>query len=125
MIANVLFQVNPLITPPWFYKNPKRGRSIEQGLRYGKLGLKLYEKFKNEAWFCRVMTIHYGLVASAKEPMSMSLEPLQCAYRAGLRTGDIEYAMVGSAQCIWVFSVYTRFSTLHLFVLDGWNHVSV
>lgn len=74
------------------------GPSVEDGLRYGKLSMQLYEKFKNEAWLCRVWSTYHGSVAICKEPERTSLEPLRYAYNMGLRTGDIEFAMLSGLQ---------------------------
>ena len=61
--------------------------SVDEGYRYGKLAMKLYEKFRNEAWLSRVWSFYYGAVASWKEPLSSTLEPLQHGFKVGLRTG--------------------------------------
>ena len=62
-----------------------RRNSLEPGLRYGDLAMKLYNKFKNEAWLCRVWTSYYGTVVVTKKPFAATKEPLIHAYRSGLR----------------------------------------
>lgn len=75
--------------------------SIEKGFRYGKLSFKVYDKFKTEAWLCRVWNAFHGAVASWKLPIDTTIEPLQHAYAVGFRTGDIEYAMLCACLICW------------------------
>lgn len=49
--------------------------------------MKLYKKFRNEAWLSRVWSSYYGAVASWREPVSSTLEHLQHGFKVGLRTG--------------------------------------
>ncbi|CAB9522432.1 Transcriptional regulator [Seminavis robusta] len=77
------------------------GPSVEDGIRYGKLGMQLYEKCKNEAWLCRVWGVYYGLVSPTREALAKSLEPLRHAKRVGMRTGDMEYAMLNGMIYIY------------------------
>ena len=61
----------------------------------------LYEKFKNEAWLCRVWSSFHGSVATWTIPVGLTIDPLQHAYSVGLRTGDIEYAMLNACLICW------------------------
>lgn len=61
--------------------------------------MEMYDEFKNEAWLCRVSAAFYGCVCTWKEPVSMSIAPLEHAARVGLGTGDIEFAMVSDKCC--------------------------
>jgi len=65
----------------------------------------MYEEFKNQAWLCRVSVAFYGCVCTWKEPVTKTVGPLDHAYRVGLGTGDIEYAMV-SGTCAWTIHVF-------------------
>lgn len=56
--------------------------------------MEMYNEFQNEAWLCRVSAAFYGCVWTWKKPVSASIAPLDHAYRVGLGTGDIEFAMV-------------------------------
>lgn len=75
--------------------------SVKDGLRFGKLSLKLYEKYGNEAWLSRVWSFYYGAVSSWKEPLASTHAPLQHGFKVGLRTGDIEYALLNGSYFCW------------------------
>lgn len=70
----------------------------EEGYEYGELALKICDLFKHDVWVCRVSAGFYGTTYGWKHSVKEVIEPLQVAYRAGLRTGDIEYSIV-STMC--------------------------
>lgn len=72
----------------WFISG---GAKIEQGYRYGRVAMQMYEQVKVEAWFCRVSAIYHGCVRPWREPLGPSLTPLKHAYRSGMISGDVEY----------------------------------
>jgi predicted ATPase len=72
------------------------GEDINAGYRFGRLGIRLYEKFDTKAWLGRVSAAYYGCVHGWKKPIQEALEPLKYAHRVGLETGDIEFAMLNS-----------------------------
>jgi hypothetical protein len=60
----------------------------------------LHEKFKTKVWLGRVSAGYYGCVHGWKKPIQETLEPLRYAYRVGMETGDIEFAMMnGNIRC--------------------------
>lgn len=70
--------------------------SIDLGCRYGDLSLRILEKFQAKEWLPRVYTIAHGCLRPWKRPIGESLEPLLTAYRVGLETGDVEYALLAA-----------------------------
>lgn len=70
------------------------GGSIEEGIRYGALAVKMNESLSTNAWLSRLSATVYGLTFTWKDPVQSLVEPLQYAYEVGLSTGDIEYAFV-------------------------------
>lgn len=77
------------------------GNDIDQGYSYGKLGFKLCEKFKAKAWLSRISAGFYGCVHTWKRPIHEALEPMRYAYRIGLESGDIEFAMLNANLYCW------------------------
>jgi predicted ATPase len=59
------------------------------------LGKSMFKNLGSDEWKARVYVAFYGTVDSWKEHLITTIRPLQDAYETGLRTGDIEYAMVG------------------------------
>lgn len=78
-----------------------RFNSIDDGFRYGELALKMCDIFKEDVWLCRTWACFYGAIYCKKYPASEALEPLRNAHRAGLRTGDIEFAVVSNYPFQW------------------------
>ena len=66
-----------------------RGNHIDEGYRWGRLGLKIYDDFKADAWLCRTSAAFYGAIFARKNSLVAAMEPLNHAYRVGLATGDI------------------------------------
>lgn len=67
--------------------------------------MEMYNEFQNEAWLCRVSAAFHGCVCTWKEPVSATIKPLDHAYRVGLGTGDIEFAVVrtvGLERNVWL-----------------------
>lgn len=65
---------------------------IDEGFRYGEVGMALLEQFKANEYLPRVYAAFYGCLYPWKRPITGSLEPLHHAYRIGMQTGDIEFA---------------------------------
>ena len=78
----------------FFFCLVRGGYGIEEGYRFGKLAMQMYNEVKAEAWFCRVSAAFYGCICPWKMPIRSTLSQLKDAYHLGLRTGDIEYATV-------------------------------
>ena len=67
---------------------------IDEGYRFGKISVQIYDVFKTEAWLSRTTAAFYGCIYTWKNPVQAGLEPLRRGYHVGIETGDIEYAMV-------------------------------
>jgi predicted ATPase len=67
---------------------------IDGGYRFGKLSLSMYDTYKTEAWFCRVVTSVYGCCLPYKDHIAACVPPLMEAYRRGLASGDYDMAIV-------------------------------
>ena len=69
-----------------------------QGYQFGKLGLKLLKKQRNKTLKAKVLMVFYSFISFWREHLKEGLEPLKEAYRAGLETGDLEYACYASVH---------------------------
>ena len=67
-------------------------RDAELADRYGKLALRLLERYKSIEYLPRVYAAYYGVVFSWKYPVREALEPLLRANEVALRVGDNEFA---------------------------------
>jgi hypothetical protein len=65
----------------------RRGH-VEEAYRFGRLGLRIMEKFQAKEWQCRASMV-YGDVFSVKHPLQELIQPLQVSHRVGLVAGDI------------------------------------
>ena len=77
------------------------GNDIDEGYSYGKLAFRICEKFKAKAWSGRISAGYYGGVHAWKRPIQETLEPMKHAYRLGLESGDIEFAMLNANLYCW------------------------
>ena len=77
---------------------------IETGLRFGRLGLALLDRFDARELEAEVYTIFFAGINHWKFHLRESLEPLLSAHYTGLETGDYEFA----AYCTF-FSSYHSF----------------
>jgi predicted ATPase len=74
---------------------------IESGLRYGQLALRLYQRYGRKEFMPRVYSLYFGLTHVWKRPVQEVLRPLRQGFEVGLRTGDIEGAlMCGRIYCM-------------------------
>ncbi len=65
---------------------------IELGYQFGKLALKVLDKFCAREIYCRVTNKFYSFIIHWKEHASLALEPLrQKTIPVGLETGEIEF----------------------------------
>jgi hypothetical protein len=71
---------------------------IANGYRYAMLGKRMFENLESDEWKSRVYLVFYGSVDSWREHVGNSIRPMEDAFETGLRTGDIEYAMVGKSN---------------------------
>ena len=54
---------------------------IDDGLRFGRLGLTLLERFGSIEYLPRVYAAYYGVIGPCVDAIDHSLEPLKKAYR--------------------------------------------
>ncbi len=74
---------------------------IELGYQFGKLSLRVLDKFEAEEIKCRVYNKFNSFIIHWKEAARKSLEPLRETVKIGLETGDIEFACYASLNyCI-------------------------
>ena len=66
----------------------------ERGLAFGKLTLKLVERFGARQLENRAVHIFNAMVRHWKEPLRNSIDPLQHAYRLAMDNGDFEYGVL-------------------------------
>jgi predicted ATPase len=71
---------------------------IDNGYRYAMLGKNMFKNLGSDEWKARVYLAFYGSVDSWREHVGNSMRPMEDAFETGLRTGDIEYAMVGKSN---------------------------
>ncbi|MDZ7266965.1 MAG: AAA family ATPase [candidate division KSB1 bacterium] len=71
---------------------------IEAGYRFGKLGLRLAEKFPAAEFKSRHLFVHDCLIRHWKEPVRDTLDSFLEAYKYGLEVGDLEYAGLAILQ---------------------------
>jgi len=71
---------------------------IEAGYRFGKLGLRLAEKFPAAEFKCRHLFVHDCLIRHWKEPVRDTLDSFLEAHKYGLELGDLEYAGLAILQ---------------------------
>lgn len=79
----------------WSLRPGRRGH-IEEGSRFGRLGLLILEKFQAKEWHCRVIPTVLGGGCYRKNPIKELIQPLETAHRTGLVSGDIH---VCAASC--------------------------
>jgi predicted ATPase len=78
--------------------------AIEEGFRFGGLGVTLLEQFKAKEFLPRVYAAFYGCVHNWKRPLRGSLEPFLRADRVGMQTGDLQFSSLCSyLYCISAF----------------------
>lgn len=79
---------------------------IEEGYRFGQLGLKLQEQFHAKELEAKVINIFNVFIRHWKEPAQSTIAPLLAGVQAGLETGDVEYACYNSTSyCNYLFFV--------------------
>ncbi|NEN89043.1 MAG: AAA family ATPase [Okeania sp. SIO3H1] len=76
-----------------------QAQDIELGYRYGKVALKLLDKFVAKEIKARMLLVFNGNIRHWKEHTKTTINPLQDAIQIGLEVGDIEYAGYASSCC--------------------------
>ncbi len=89
-------------------------QNIELGYRYGKVALKLLERFVAKEIEARIMLVFNGNIRHWKEHTKTTLNPLQDAIQIGLEVGDIEYVGYASTNCSdQTFAIGEPLDSLH------------
>ena len=87
---------------------------IKTGYMFGNFSLQMLNNAGMEEHKSRIYLIHNAFVRHWKEHLKASLEPLDAGYRAGLNTGDFEYAsLCGFVYCWYSFFVGNELGALH------------
>ncbi|MCP4136285.1 MAG: AAA family ATPase [bacterium] len=77
---------------------------IERGYKFGNLALALLEKNNAEEYKAQVYFAVYGFIYHWKKPVKETLDPLLEGYRAGVETGNLEFATYCSSfYCVHAF----------------------
>ena len=77
---------------------------IENGYRFGLLGLRLMENLNAREWRARNIFIFNAFIRHWKDHLRKTLAPLHEAYQTGLETGDLEDAAFSAeVYCIHAF----------------------
>jgi len=71
---------------------------IEAGIRYGKVALRILDKFNAMELFPRVSTCFFAFSLPYKESFRVLLPQMRLAHRVGLGGGDIEHAMMSAGM---------------------------
>lgn len=69
-------------------------RDIDVGVRFGKLGMTLFDRDGTPEFLPRVHGVFYGHIYTHKRPITEVLQPLAKAYRIGIHMGDIQGAFL-------------------------------
>ena len=76
------------------------------GYKFGKIGLKILERFNAKEWIPQVFNPIYGLIFIWGDHVKTTLKPLLESYHIGLETGAIEFACINSnLYCINSFLI--------------------
>jgi predicted ATPase len=83
---------------------------VETGIRYGKVALRIVERFDALDQLARTSTVAHCFCLSHTEPLPTLLQPLWLAHRVGLGAGDIEHSLMAAGM----YSVVAVYSFRHL-----------
>jgi len=70
------------------------GRDPDEGYRFGQLGFAIYERFAARAFLARLTALYFDGIHCWKHPAREMFGSLWNAYRVGLETGDVEFALL-------------------------------
>jgi histidine kinase len=70
--------------------------NIDLGYKFGLLSLKLLNKFRDDAYYPRVMGIYYGLIAHWKEPIKTILEPISNVTYKAIELNNLEFICISA-----------------------------
>ncbi|HKI74837.1 MAG TPA: hypothetical protein VJ998_09345, partial [Pseudomonadales bacterium] len=69
--------------------------TIDSGYKFGMLASENLDEFNTEL-HCKTITLVNNFIRVWKHPIRESLDPLANAYRIGMETGDIEFALIAA-----------------------------
>ena len=84
--------------------------SIETGTKYGKLALELVEKCAQSDVFAQVQLMVQSSLNHWRTPLALTLEPLLQSYNVGMKTGEVEDALL----CVSIYAYHYFYSGLPL-----------
>jgi predicted ATPase len=70
---------------------------VDAGIRYGKVGLRIIERFGAIEHLARVSNVVHGYSLPYREPLRDQLRPMLLAHRIGLGAGDIQVSIMATA----------------------------
>lgn len=83
---------------------PTMFNDFDSAYEFGRLSLKVVEKFPNHPISCPVHKVFASHIQPWKEPLRNSATNFMIAIQSGLETGNIEYLNYGSAEyCLYLF----------------------
>mmetsp|Transcript_27698 Transcript_27698/g.35378 ORF Transcript_27698/g.35378 Transcript_27698/m.35378 type:complete len:373 (+) Transcript_27698:203-1321(+) len=86
---------------------------IEGASNYGRLSIRLVEKFQAKEHTAKVHALVYGGIKPWVEILRASLKPLKDAHEIGMRCGDIQYALLCAMQyCSHAYQSGKKLETL-------------
>jgi tetratricopeptide (TPR) repeat protein len=71
---------------------------VDLGVRMARLSLSILDKFQAKEWVARVYIATYGFCFPCEVSVKEFLKPLLISHRAGLGSGDIEFAMLSASH---------------------------
>jgi len=79
-------------------------RDMDEAYNLAKLSLEILDKFGStkKQWLPRSYVAAYGLVFPWREPLSNCRDRLLYVYQVGMRTGDIEFGMMGATMHVFM-----------------------
>ncbi|MDJ0715363.1 MAG: AAA family ATPase [Prochloraceae cyanobacterium] len=83
---------------------------IENGYRFGLLGLNLLEKLKAKELKARILMVFNNFIRHWKEHIREGLKPLLETYAFGIESGDLEFA----AYCVYIYCYHSYFIGVEL-----------
>ncbi len=87
---------------------------IEEGYRFGKLGLLVLEKFNSKSLKSKLYNLFNSMIWHFKEPVKQMIAPALEGMQSGLETGDIESA----SYINWLIAINSFFSGENIESLD-------
>ncbi|MEM8614770.1 MAG: AAA family ATPase, partial [Cyanobacteria bacterium P01_H01_bin.105] len=84
--------------------------NFQQGYEFGEVALKLLTRFDTQTFKAKILFLIGTHITIWHKPVTAALPILKDAYRAGLETGDLEFAALSAA----IYSYYSYLTGQHL-----------